>query len=48
MKHISLDEFRTHVAHMHADRDRWFESEYNVSMYWRCMLCALYHYVALI
>ena len=32
MKHISLDEFRTHVAHMHAERDRWFESEYNVSI----------------
>ena len=32
MKHISLDEFRTHVAHMHADGDRWYESEYNVSM----------------
>ena len=33
MKHISVEDFRAHVSHMHADRDKWFETEYNVSVY---------------
>jgi len=32
LKHIAKEDFRTHVSHMHADRDKWFEAEYNVSV----------------
>ena len=27
---ITVDEFGEHVQRMHADRDKWFELEYNV------------------
>ena len=37
MKHISVEDFRAHVSHMHADRDKWFETEYNVSVYYETM-----------
>ena len=30
-KDISVEEFSGHVQRMHADRDKWFEMEYNVS-----------------
>ncbi len=33
MKPVPIDEFEAHVQRMHADRDRWFELEYNVSLY---------------
>jgi hypothetical protein len=29
---IPLEEFGEHVQHMHADRDKFFELEYNVSV----------------
>ncbi len=32
MKPVPIDEFGAHVPRMHADRDRWFEMEYNVSL----------------
>ena len=31
-KAISVEEFAKHVQSMHADRDKWFEQEYNVSL----------------
>ncbi len=31
LKPVPLDEFGAHVCRMHADRDKWFEMEYNVS-----------------
>ena len=31
-KTIPVEEFGEHVHRMHADRDRWFELEYNVSL----------------
>ena len=27
-----MDKFGEHVQRMHADRDKWFETEYNVSL----------------
>ncbi len=33
MKPVPIDDFGAHVQRMHADRDRWFEMEYNVSFY---------------
>ncbi len=33
MKPVPIEDFRAHVQRMHADRDRWFELEYNVSFY---------------
>ena len=30
-KAIPVEEFSGHVQRMHADRDKWFEMEYNVS-----------------
>ena len=33
LKPIPVDEFGEHVQHMHTDRDKWFEMEYNVHMY---------------
>ncbi len=32
LKPIPVDAFNNHVERMHADRDRWFELEYSVSM----------------
>ena len=32
MKPVSLEDFGAHVSHMHADRDKWFEMEYSVSV----------------
>ncbi len=32
MKPVPIDDFGAHVQRMHADRDRWFEMEYNVSL----------------
>ena len=32
MKSVPLEEFGAHVSCMHADRDKWFEMEYNVSV----------------
>ena len=32
MKAVPVDKFGEHVQHMHADRDKWFEQEYNVSI----------------
>ena len=31
MKPVSLEDFGAHISRMHADRDKWFEMEYNVS-----------------
>ena len=31
MKPVSLEDFGAHVSRMHAERDKWFEMEYNVS-----------------
>ena len=31
-KTIPMEEFGEHVQRMHADRDKWFELEYNVSL----------------
>ena len=31
MKLVSLEDFDAHISRMHADRDKWFEMEYNVS-----------------
>ena len=31
MKPVSLEDFGGHISRMHADRDKWFEMEYNVS-----------------
>ncbi len=31
LKPVPLEEFGAHVFRMHADRDKWFEMEYNVS-----------------
>ena len=31
MKPVYLEDFGAHVSHMHAERDKWFEMEYNVS-----------------
>ena len=31
LKAVPVDEFGEHVQRMHADRDKWFELEYNVS-----------------
>ena len=31
MKPVPIEDFGAHVQRMHADRDRWFELEYNVS-----------------
>ena len=30
LKAVSVDTFGEHVQRMHADRDKWFEQEYNV------------------
>ncbi len=30
LKAVPVDEFGEHVQRMHADRDKWFELEYNV------------------
>ncbi len=32
MKPVPIDDFGAHVQRMHADRDKWFEMEYNVSL----------------
>ncbi len=32
MKTVPIDDFGAHVQRMHADRDKWFEMEYNVSL----------------
>jgi hypothetical protein len=46
LKPVPVDEFSEHVQRMHADRDKWFELEYNVSQAYRncyharlCILC---------
>ena len=31
VKAVSVEKFGEHVQRMHADRDKWFELEYNVS-----------------
>ena len=31
LKPVEVGKFSDHVQHMHADRDKWFELEYNVS-----------------
>jgi len=31
-KPVAIEDFSAHVARMHADRDKWFEMEYNVSV----------------
>ena len=33
MKPVSLENFGAHVSRMHAERDKWFEMEYNVSAF---------------
>ena len=30
LKAVPVEEFGEHVQRMHADRDKWFEMEYNV------------------
>ena len=30
-KPVAIEDFGGHVSRMHADRDKWFEMEYNVS-----------------
>ena len=32
MKPVSLEDFGAHVSRMHADRDKWFEMEYSMSL----------------
>ena len=32
MKPVPLEDFGVHVSRMHADRDKWFEMEYSVSV----------------
>ena len=39
MKPVPIDDFGAHVQRMHADRDRRFEMEYNVSF----SLIGVYH-----
>ena len=33
MKPVSLEDFGAHVSRMHSDRDKWFEMEYTVSIF---------------
>ena len=33
IKPVPLEDFGAHVSRMHADRDKWFEMEYNVSAF---------------
>ena len=32
MNPVRLEDFGAHVSRMHADRDKWFEMEYTVSI----------------
>ena len=34
VKPIPVDKFGEHVQHMHADRDKWFEMEYDVNYHY--------------